>query len=284
MKIYSLLRSYLVFDNKPKGYLHFLLLLIFRFFYDPKNRGITELFLKYSRYHVKDSKKKELFSLRSFGGNTKSRGLNFFTKEPETVEWISNFDPNSLFLDVGANVGIFSLYAGKLGHNVVAVEPESLNFALLNLNISDNLLNDNVIAFPICLNDKNKFDVLQLSELNWGKSGHNFQNQDKIIKKSDLINQGSFGATIDSFVKDLNFKPKYIKIDVDGNELLVLSGMKETLKSQICHSLLVEIESGTDTEKECINLLNSFNYKVISKKKVYEEGQSINYIFELNKQ
>ena len=282
MKLYKFLRNYLVLDNKPKGNLHFFILLIFRLFYDPKKRGITELFLKYSRYDVTDSENKKLFSLRSFGGNTKSRGLNFYTKEPDTVEWISNFEPNSFFLDIGANVGIFSLYAGKLGHNVIAVEPESLNFALLNLNISDNLLNDNVIAFPICFNDENKFDVLQLSELNWGKSGHNFKNQNEILKKSDFIKQGSFGSKIDNFINDLNIKPKYLKIDVDGNELLVLSGMKETLKSKICHSLLIEIETGTEIEKECIDLLHKFNYKIASKKKVYEEGQSINYIFELN--
>lgn len=280
MRLYSILRNYLVYDNQPKGSLHFYILFLFRLFYDPKKRGVTELVLKYSRYVVNDKGNKKLFSLRNFGGNTKSRGINFYKKEPDTVEWISNFDLNSSFLDIGANVGIFSLYAGKYGHKVISVEPESLNFALLNLNIFDNLLNNNVIAFPICFNDTNKFDTLQLSELNWGKSGHNFQNQNEILHESDYIKQGSFGATVDNFIKQIDFKPKYIKIDVDGNELRVLNGMIETLKSQICKSLLIEIDSETVIEKECKELLGKYNYKIVSKRKVYEKGQSINYIFE----
>ncbi len=280
MRLYSILRNYLVYDNEPKGALHFYILYIFRLLYDPKKRGVTELVLKYSRYIVNDRDNKKLFSLRSFGGNTKSRGINFYKKEPDTVEWISNFDHNSSFLDVGANVGIFSLYAGKQGHKVISVEPESLNFSLLNLNIYDNSLNNKVIAFPICFNDINKFDILQLSELNWGKSGHNFQNQNEILHKSDYIKQGSFGTTVDNFLNQINFNPKYIKIDVDGNELKVLSGMTDILESHICKSLLIELESESQIERECIDLLCKFNYKTVSKKKVYEKGHSTNYIFE----
>lgn len=90
------------------------------------------------KYFVKDDKKNNLFSLRLMGGAILGRGTSFYTKEPETVNWIKKFDKESVFFDIGANVGIYSLFAAKLNHKTVSFEPESHNFAALNININDN--------------------------------------------------------------------------------------------------------------------------------------------------
>ena len=63
------------------------------------------------------------------------RAKTFLTKEPDTIEWIEKFNEKDVFLDVGANIGIYSLYAAKKVSKVWALEPESLNYAMLNLNI-----------------------------------------------------------------------------------------------------------------------------------------------------
>ena len=34
----------------------------------------------------------------------------FLTKEPETIDWINNFKSNSNFWDIGANIGLYSIY------------------------------------------------------------------------------------------------------------------------------------------------------------------------------
>ena len=39
------------------------------------------------------------------------RASSFFEKEPETVAWIDDFSEGSIYYDVGANIGIYSLYA-----------------------------------------------------------------------------------------------------------------------------------------------------------------------------
>ncbi len=39
------------------------------------------------------------------------RADSFYTKEPETVAWIDSFNDNEIFFDIGANIGIYSLYA-----------------------------------------------------------------------------------------------------------------------------------------------------------------------------
>ena len=61
---------------------------------------------------------------------------NLFKNEPETIEWIEKFSPETVFWDIGANVGIYSIYAGlnpKL--KIFSFEPAANNFHLLNHNI-----------------------------------------------------------------------------------------------------------------------------------------------------
>lgn len=58
------------------------------------------------------------------------RGLH--DKEPETLAWIDDMDPdNDMLLDLGANVGVFSVYAALRGLTVLAVEPSPENLQRL---------------------------------------------------------------------------------------------------------------------------------------------------------
>ena len=70
----------------------------------------------------------------------KFRIQTFATKEPETLDWIDSFDDKSVFWDIGANVGIYSIYAAKKKScNVVAFEPSVFNLEALARNIMDKL-------------------------------------------------------------------------------------------------------------------------------------------------
>ena len=44
---------------------------------------------------------------------TQFRANTFFTKEPDTLNWIDSFKKNSVFWDVGSNIGLYSCYAAK---------------------------------------------------------------------------------------------------------------------------------------------------------------------------
>ena len=60
----------------------------------------------------------------------------FSKKEPETLDWINNFRSNSVFWDIGANIGIYSCYAAKKKScKVYAFEPSVFNLDLLAKNI-----------------------------------------------------------------------------------------------------------------------------------------------------
>jgi tRNA G37 N-methylase Trm5 len=64
---------------------------------------------------------------------------NLKEKEPETIKWIDDFQLGSTFLDIGANIGQYSLYAGvKRSCKVYSFEPYYKNYIKLIENIKAN--------------------------------------------------------------------------------------------------------------------------------------------------
>ena len=221
-----------------------------------------------------------VFSIRDLGNSTISRGKNFFSKEKETIQWIDSFSKKSNFVDIGANIGIFSLYAAFKGHNIISIEPESLNFAVLNINIYDNQFQKNIKSFPFSISLKNNIGFLKLSEIAWGKSNHQFNHKEQ---NDNSYLQGSYGCSADYLFEKINFIPDYIKIDVDGNELLVIQGMENTLKSGSIKSILIEINLSDQRNKEIFKIFSKYNYNITFSKAVYESQPNIvNYIYEKN--
>ena len=224
--------------------------------------------------------KKKIFSLRNFGGSTISRGFNMFRTDPEVCEWIDSFKENSTVVDIGANVGLYSLYAAKKNHKVYAFEPESLNFSCLNLNIFDNNLNDKVLAFPIAIENEEKVSKLNLSSMHYGSSGNTFARSisDSGLEFEPIYKQGSVSSSLDAISKKLDFNPDNIKIDVDGNELMVINGMREVLSSKKLKSICIELNPKFQEHSEVIEILNNHFDKY--KKCQWYEGQEVfNYIF-----
>lgn len=70
---------------------------------------------------------------------------------------ISNLDylKEGAFVDIGANIGKYAIYAGSKGNKIIAIEPEPRNFNLLKRNIKLNGLENNSILFNGACLDKN---------------------------------------------------------------------------------------------------------------------------------
>ena len=77
------------------------------------------------------------------------RFKTLFSKEPETISWIKElFKPNEILFDVGANIGVYSLYARALYNHkirIYAFEPAYHNFKKLCQNILINKFNEEIL-------------------------------------------------------------------------------------------------------------------------------------------
>ena len=105
---------------------------------------------------------------------TDFRARTILTKEPDTISWIDTFPSDSVFWDIGANVGTFTIYAGEKNLQVVAVEPSYLNLDLLTRNVISNQLSQNVTIIPFGVGESTSLKKLYLSskQLTWG-GAHN---------------------------------------------------------------------------------------------------------------
>jgi len=84
------------------------------------------------------------------------RYTTFFSKEKGTLKWLDeNIEPSSIMYDIGANVGLYSIYAAKKHGDVkvYAFEPHKVNFATLLENISLNDLEGSIFPLSFALND-----------------------------------------------------------------------------------------------------------------------------------
>ena len=240
----------------------------------------TNIIFKFLKTNIYDKNRKKIFTMRNFGGSTISRGFHLFKTDKEVAEWIENFDDNSVFVDVGANVGLFSLFAASRKHKVLALEPESLNFSCLNLNIKDNHFDDLISAFPISANDEHKVSYLNLRRMKFGGSGSTFERTigETGDEFSPIYKQGSVSLTLDDLVDKLNIKANYVKIDVDGNELKVIKGMSKLIKNKNLKSLCIELMPDNNEHKEIIEILKK-DFSKYKKFEWYKNQTIFNYIF-----
>jgi len=169
------------------------------------------------------------------------RAESLYTKEPDTIEWLKSMKPGEVLFDVGANVGIYSIFAAKRGVKVYAFEPESQNYAVLCKNIALNKLK-NCVAFPLCLSNNLNVDTLRLSGMMAGGSCHSFgSNQNyRGEEKQWEVTQGAVSLRLQYLAAQLEF-PNHVKIDVDGFEHLVLEGANGCIHR--IDSILCEMDS-----------------------------------------
>lgn len=175
----------------------------------------------------------------------------FFSKEPKTLEWIDTFKRSENFLDVGANIGIYSLYAAKKGISVYAFEPQVLNFAELYTNIYLNDLSDKINGYGIALTNENTIEYLSLLSMVPGQS-HN----DYAIDIPGQIKQGCAGFKLDYLVeKNVIPQPTHIKIDVDGIESKVIEGGVNTIQN--CKTILIEVE-----DMDIVDMITKLGFEI----------------------
>jgi len=195
---------------------------------------------------------------------TKWRVDTLFDKEPCTIQWIGSFTPGAVLVDIGANVGMYTIWAATTRHVTVhAFEPESQNYALLNRNIALNGLGNQVKAYCVALSDQRIYSELHLSGFQIGGSCHSLGERVDFAHRPMMpaFSQGCIADRLDDLVESGVLPvPDYIKIDVDGFEPKVIAGARRTIADRGVRSLLVEINQNLPDHMQMVADLKSLGF------------------------
>ena len=208
------------------------------------------------------------------------RAKSFFTEEPQTISWLEQLQPEDVLCDIGANVGLYSIYAAKFrGCRVFAFEPEAQNFALLLANISMNDIGGRCLPTCLAIAGKTGMGRLRIRSLTKGGAYNLFRAGDESavpesVKAATLDYDAGFdqlmlGTTLDALVGEHGLPPPtHIKIDVDGIEPQIIAGGLETLKT--ARSILVELNFKSAADRAVVGQLVGVGFNVKSKRSIWE--------------
>ena len=168
--------------------------------------------------------------------------VNLHGNEPETRKWIDSFsDDGEILWDIGANIGVFSLYAAlRPNVTVQAFEPSAATFATLVRNIELNGFGPRISAHCLALSDRTGLDFLHMENTGSGHATHAFGEMKTIDGDIDpVFSQAVPGITADDFVSIFGApRPTHIKLDVDSIEEKIIRGGPKTFGA--ARSVMVE--------------------------------------------
>jgi FkbM family methyltransferase len=191
--------------------------------------------------------------------------------EPWQLKLYSNLlkKENAVFVDVGANVGVNSIFAKARNPNarVIAIEPDPNNVLMLQKNVQKAKLE--IEVHPIAISDRNGY-VSMVGDKTHGHIANENDPYGKFVDSlqlDELILQASLSSI------------QLLKIDVEGYTDLVLSFSKRTLKITECaivefslNDLDLRFQGDADVIRR--NIEKDFNTLTTELKNVYYISRS----------
>jgi FkbM family methyltransferase len=198
------------------------------------------LFVLIARFSIsKDNISKQVFYKSTFANFNLNLNVNEYTQcsyyfhEPnnDLIELIKL--GGDVFIDIGANVGFFTIIAAHKFNSVLSFEPTPISLIHLRNNIKLNKIR-NIEIFEYALSEKPGRLNFYVNPLNsGGNSLNNFSSS--MIEKSSRNDWTSFNVevkTLDSLIFDKKIAINsldLIKIDIEGHEVPALNGSLNTI-------------------------------------------------------
>jgi len=191
--------------------------------------------------------------------------INFLIKQ-------ININKINYFLDVGANCGYYSLNVAKEIRNIIifSFEPNKEAYFKFSKSLKKNQnLSKKIKLEKFGLSNKSSKLKMQSKV----KFGYTQTGGSSIVNDDEIDNNKFFFGNFKIGDEEINLinKKIAIKIDVEGHELNVLKGIKQTLKKNKC---VILIESHSKNYEIVNNFLTSINYKLF-----YEIKKRSNYFY-----
>lgn len=178
--------------------------------------------------------------------------LSLFPYEPVETDLVKqHVKEHDVVVDVGANMGYYTLLMAKLNAIVHAFEPEPTNFALLKKNVELNNFT-NVKLYNKAASNTNRKAKLVLADYGTGQHA---------------LDNSKFGTrTIDVETTTIDLENvAFAKIDVEGAELLVLKGMKTLPRKMLVEFNTDNLKEHDATPTEFFNYVKNYSIKQITK-------------------
>src|SRR5580704_6835705 len=157
----------------------------------------------------------------------------------------------STFYDIGANVGFYTLLASACvgAGRVVAFEPLPRNLKYLRRHVELNRIN-NVTVLDVAVSDKNQ--VLHFHAEKTGFMGRLSDDDSELPVES---------ISLDALIGDGKIPPPdYIKMDIEGAELLALRGAEQVLRMR--RPTIFLATHVYDVDRQCCEFLESLGYEI----------------------
>jgi FkbM family methyltransferase len=154
----------------------------------------------------------------------KNVGISF---EPNMINLYSALVcKDDIVADIGANIGMTSIWFSENAKKVYAFEPSPTTFEILKVNLKAAHAT-NVSASNIGMGSKDEFSNISFAKED--RSGAFVSGENKIAQ--DFITEKIILTTLDKFFKNSGDKPNLLKIDVEGYETEVVKGAADLLRS-----------------------------------------------------
>jgi FkbM family methyltransferase len=226
------------------------------------NKGLSKNFIgKFAKnYLIKNCKTNEIVvnGYKMLLDENDEMQLSLFDYEPIETEIVkTNVKKNDIVIDVGANMGYYTLLMAKNEARVFSYEPEPHNFDLLKKNIILNNFSTTTTLFNKAVSDFFGNSKLIISDHSTGQ--HKLENS-------------RFGTkSLDVEVTKIELdKIDFAKIDVEGTELRVLKGMKTLPNKMLIEFNSMNLNEAGSNYKDFFNFLNKYTIKEISDKGLIE--------------
>lgn len=161
----------------------------------------------------------------------------------DSIQTVSTKDRSSLFIDIGANIGLISVQVSDYFDQIIALEPNPIAFGILQANALTHISESKLSLRNYGLGSKSESVRLEIPECNLGgafvkSSGNRLTSEEIIKKEGGRINiTKSFDISIESaadFFQSITTQPNnihnriVIKVDVEGMEEPIIQALFKT--------------------------------------------------------
>jgi FkbM family methyltransferase len=218
---------------------------------------IKKLFSKYMLLDLKDK------------GISRELAIKGIHEKNSTEYILKEINKGMVVFEMGANIGYYLLISAELvgrTGKVIAFEPSKINLNILKINTLLNSLEDRVEIYPYGVGSKNErrpfYIMSKGNTCSFINRGSDSSTEHKDVMDVEII-------AIDDFCREHQLRFDFFRMDVEGFEYEILTGMRETLSREDgprrcfieIHSKLLKEMNQSATS--CINLLKSFGFEVV---------------------